>query len=239
MLRNSPGNSCGAIPTIITTTDRSSARRVRAPNCPNRSPGAGGCGFATDPNLQADRVPLIWLPHLDPAAVLITPAPEMFTDASPIGALTPAFARHAVDGEHWLVNAGHGRLPAVLTGGATAATPAALVIPLDADFAVRADAALHLWRIITGQARGQPPDRLTPQQRQRLALTLRALDGRLAGHSYRVIAQVLFGETHIPAGPDWKTHDLRDRTIRLCRRGLELMRGGYLDLLRHPRQRRG
>jgi hypothetical protein len=29
-------------------------------------------------------------------------------------------------------------------------------------------------------------------------------------------------------------HDLRDRTVRLCRRGIELMRGGYLDLPRDP-----
>ena len=48
-----------------------------------------------------------------------------------------------------------------------------------------------------------------------------------------------FGEARITTGPAWKTHDLRDRTIRFCRRGLELMRGGYLDLLHYSRQRRG
>ena len=57
----------------------------------------------------------------------------------------------------------------------------------------------------------------------------------IAGYSYRIIAQALFGETSGSAGPAWKTHDVRDRTIRLCRRGLELMRGGYLALLRHRR----
>ena len=95
-----------------------------------------------------------------------------------------------------------------------------------------------LWRAATGQFRGQPQHHLTLQQRRRLVLALRALDGRLAGNSYRVIAQSLFGETRVTTGPAWKTHDLRDRTIRFCRRGLELMRGGYLDLLRYPRQRR-
>ena len=68
--------------------------------------------------------------------------------------------------------------------------------------------------------------------------TLRALDGRLAGESYRIIAQSLFGRSHIPAGAGWKTHELRDRTIRLARAGLKLMRGGYLDLLRYPRPQR-
>jgi hypothetical protein len=67
-------------------------------------------------------------------------------------------------------------------------------------------------------------------------LALRGLDGRLAGCSYHMIAEALFGHTRVPNGPDWKTHDLRDRTIRLCRRGIELMRGGYLNLLRYSRR---
>jgi len=126
----------------------------------------------------------------------------------------------------------------VLTGGANAATPAAVVIPLDADFAARADAALRLWHLVRGGPRGHPPDRLTHQRRQRLSLTLRALDGRLAGETYRLIAQALFGRERVPAGPAWKTHDVRDRTIRLVRAGLELMQIGYLDLLRYPRRQR-
>jgi hypothetical protein len=70
-------------------------------------------------------------------------------------------------------------------------------------------------------------------------LTLRALDGRLAGETYRGIARALFGAPRVPAGPAWKTHDLRDRTIRLVRTGVDLMQGGYLDLLRHQRRRNG
>jgi hypothetical protein len=66
---------------------------------------------------------------------------------------------------------------------------------------------------------------------------LRALDGRLAHASYRVIAQGLFGRAGLPAGAAWKTHDLRDRTIRLARSGWKLMHGGYLDLLRSPQPR--
>jgi hypothetical protein len=126
----------------------------------------------------------------------------------------------------------------VLIGGANAVAPAAVVIPLDADFAARADASLRLWRVTTGRPRGRPSDRLTSQQRHRLGLALRALDGRLAGETYRTIAQILFGRTRIPAGAGWKTHELRDRTIRLARAGLKLMQGGYLALLRHPRPQR-
>jgi hypothetical protein len=144
----------------------------------------------------------------------------------------PAFARRAVDGEHWLINDAHGPLPTLLTGVANPDTAAAVVIPLDADFATRADAALRLWRLVTGRPRGRPPDRLTRQRRHRLGLVLRALDARLAGESYRAIAAGLFGDARVPAGRGWKTHDLRDRTIRLVRSGIELMQGGYLDLLR-------
>jgi hypothetical protein len=174
----------------------------------------------------------VWLVHLDPGAVLVAPAPEAFRNAGRIRTLTPAFARRAVDGEYWLVDDGHNGLPAVLIGGANRDSPAAVVIPLDADFGTRADAAWRLWRLITGRRRGRPPDRLTLQRRHRLGLALRALDARLAGASYRVIAAGLFSDAHIPAGRGWKTHDLRDRAIRLVRSGKELMQGGYLDLLR-------
>jgi hypothetical protein len=70
-------------------------------------------------------------------------------------------------------------------------------------------------------------------------LTLRALDARLTNEPHRTIAQGLFGKARVPSGPSWKTHDLRDLTVRLVRSGLDLMRGGYLNLLRSiPRRRR-
>jgi len=181
----------------------------------------------------------VWLAHLNPTTVIIVPAPERFAEARPIGRLTPAFSRRAADGEHWLVDDRGDRLPVALIDGVISTRPAAVLIPLDSDFTVRTAAALRMWHSTTGQTRGRPADGLTMQQRTRLGLALRSLDGRLAGYSYRAIAEALFGQARIPAGPDWKTHDQRDRTIRLCRRGLALMRGGYLKLLRHPRQFRG
>jgi hypothetical protein len=35
----------------------------------------------------------------------------------------------------------------------------------------------------------------------------------------------------------WKTHDLRNRTVRIVQNGQELMRDGYFDLLRYPLRR--
>ena len=66
-------------------------------------------------------------------------------------------------------------------------------------------------------------------------MVLRALDGRNENKSYRAIAEGLFGKKRIPDRA-WKTHDLRNRTIRLVQSGLALMRGGYRELLR-PRRK--
>jgi hypothetical protein len=78
---------------------------------------------------------------------------------------------------------------------------------------------------------------LSPQRRQRLALALRALDARVEGNSYRTIAEGLFGAKRIPEGA-WKTHDLRNRTIRLVQSGFALMRGGYRALLRQAHRKK-
>ena len=68
--------------------------------------------------------------------------------------------------------------------------------------------------LAVSRAAGPAFHELSPQRRQRLALALRALDARAEGNAYRVIAEVLFGAKRIPERA-WKTHDLRNRTIRL------------------------
>jgi hypothetical protein len=113
----------------------------------------------------------------------------------------------------------------------------AVELPLDDDFEMRAHAARRLWRALSGKAPGPPFHTLSPARRHRLALALRALDARVDGHTYRVIADVLFGAKRIPERA-WKTHDLRNRTIRLVQAGFALMRGGYRDLLRQSRRKK-
>jgi hypothetical protein len=188
--------------------------------------------------LRGDKAAPIWLPRLDTTAVVIAPASALAQGAADVSALALDFHRRASDGEYLLVDCAGDRFPIVLTNGAGVTTPAAVVIPLDAHFAARADAAMRLWQLTTGRSRRRPPDRLSRQRRQRLTLALRALDGRLAGEGYRVIAQGLFGAARVPVGRAWKTHDLRDRTIRLVRKGFDLMEGDYLDLLCSPQHRR-
>jgi hypothetical protein len=171
---------------------------------------------------------------------LLAPAPEGFSQARNILDLRHLLGHRASDGEYLLLEPTRSqqRLPVVLIGGATAATPAAAVIPLDKNFPARAAAALHLWRAVAEPSSDRSVNGFTPARRRRLTLVLRALDAHLAGEAYRTIAQGLFGQRRVPSGSSWKTHDLRDRTIRMVRTGLDLMRGGYRKLLlHHPHKR--
>ncbi|MEJ1967048.1 MAG: DUF2285 domain-containing protein [Rhizomicrobium sp.] len=111
------------------------------------------------------------------------------------------------------------------------------VLPLDALFDVRLAAARRYWLALNHRDPGDNPAALSQAQRDHLIDALRALDARLESTTYREIATTLFGTSRMPER-GWKTHDLRDRTIRLCRLGFELMQGGYRQLLLYPYRQR-
>jgi len=117
------------------------------------------------------------------------------------------------------------------------AQPPGLILPLDRLFDIRATAALRLWRCLMGRNPGPNPAALSRARSDRLILGLRALDGRLERASYREIAGALFDLGDI-TGHDWKSHDVRDRVVRLVRSGRDMMRGGYRQLLLYPFRRR-
>lgn len=106
-------------------------------------------------------------------------------------------------------------------------------LPLDRDFEFRIDAARRLWRGLNGRPQGGPLHALSDYRRRRLALALRALDARIDGATYREIAEVLLPAHRIHEG-DWRTHDLRNRIIRLVKTGFTLVQDGYRALLRPP-----
>jgi hypothetical protein len=207
---------------------------MQSPKCPNGWRINGGCDFAADPSLGADRACVVWLPHINPTTVVVGPAPDEFIEARSISEVTLPLSRLAANGEHWLLDRGCDALSIALIGGMDTARRMAVVIPLDDSFPMRAEAAGCLFNALTGRTPGRTPNGLTAQQRRRLGLVLRGLDGWLERCSYRQIAKVLFAANSIPAGRGWKTHELRGRTIRLCSRGRDLMHGAYLNLLRHP-----
>lgn len=229
------GNSFDAIPNISVNTAKPSGR---APAARRRLRCGGACDFATDPSQGADRVDVFWLPRLDPAVVLLAPAPQGFSSAANLSRLAATHERVASEGAYLRVEIAAGRLRIVMMSGAATSTPVAALIPLDSNFPARAASATELWRVLNRTPPLRHPDPLTRQRRQRLLLSIRALDGWLAKATYRGLAMDLFGGPRISAASSWKTDELRDRTIRLVRNGLSLMRGGYLRLLRIPPRRR-
>ena len=108
-----------------------------------------------------------------------------------------------------------------------------VILPLDALFELRTEAACRFWRSLNGQPPDGPLGRLPTLTRDRHILTLRALDARLAGESYRTIAQVLLG-FHGRIKNDWEVSPLKNQARRLVADGLYYMRGGYRDLLHYP-----
>jgi hypothetical protein len=180
-------------------------------------------------------VAVFWRPEMLPTIVLLQPAPDSTFGAQPLDLAQLGGARTerlGPDGRYVIVRHDLGELRLWLRD-ASPDQPLAIVMPLNDDLPTRAMAALRLWAQIAGRAagHGREPLALTRQRRERLVLMLRALDGHLANASYREIAEVLFGARRLEREA-WKTSSLRDRTIRLVKGGLALMRAGYRKLLR-------
>lgn len=114
--------------------------------------------------------------------------------------------------------------------------PLAVLVPLDDITPLRVAGLMRLRRHLVGRPSGPPPQawRITPRQRRRLVLMVRALDGHLAKASYREIAEALHGPDAVTRYP-WKTSSLRGQTIRLVKDAVAIMNGGYRKLLRGDR----
>ena len=148
-----------------------------------------------------------------------------------LGTLPRADLRQASDGWHAILRLGGVTHRLWLQELPTEGALIVLELRLDNDFDLQSHAAHRLWSALEKRAlRGAHPT-VPSQRRQRFTLAIRALDGHIEGNSYRAIAEILFGKTRIPER-GWKTHDLRNRTIRLVQTGLSLMGGGYRVLLR-------
>ena len=177
---------------------------------------------------------VLWAPQALPTVVTVTTAPPDVAD--------PEFQRPSLSLEPTVVADGAERI--IKSKGTTlrvhidptGAEPLAVLLPLDQLFEIRATAAIRLWRSLSGRTPGPDPAALSKARRNRLILALRAVDGRLDGATYREIADGLFDVSDI-SGRSWKSHDLRDRTIRLVRYGRDMMRSGYRRLLLHPYRR--
>jgi len=199
-----------------------------------RSPGAGGCDFASTAE-TGSHSPVRWAPHALPSVIVLTKLPTDLADPNfrlPPLSLDSSLA--ADRAEHLVERRGAVLRVYIDEAGAE---PPAVLLPLDQLFEIRAIAAIRLWRGLIGRNPGPNPAALSKARRDRLILTLRALDGRLEDASYREIAGALFSAGEV-SERGWKSHDLRDRTIRLVHFGLDMMQGGYRRLLLYPYRRR-
>ncbi len=182
---------------------------------------------------------MFWSSLIAPAIVSRVPAPTENADPSrfvTLSDLSNVVIREASDGWHMLLRRQNVDHRAWLRRKPRVGARYAAQLPLDEFFELRAHAARRLWRALSGRPPGPEFRKLPVQRRARLIQCLLALDARQHGASHRAIAEVLFGAERVFARA-WKTHDLRNRTIRLVQSGRALMRGGYLDLLRYPLRR--
>ncbi len=163
---------------------------------------------------------------------IFTTVPSNLCDAPTLALANPAVLATSAEGSYLDLLALPPERRALLLGVAQPGA-IALVLPLDQLFEDRIDTARRLHRLLLG-GRGTPST-FTAYRRRRLRFALRALDGTLNGADYRAVAEVLFGD-RVPRGAAWRDDSLRGQVIRLVRYGLELMRGGYLDLLRPERR---
>lgn len=201
--------------------------------------GIWGCLFPADPALSASEQAVFWSSSVVPAVVRLVPAPAETADPSRVVSLSDlsnAVIREASGGWHILLRRQNVDHRAWLRQRPRLGARYAAQLPFDDLFELRAHAARRLWRALSGRPPGPDFRTLTGQRRDRLIQSLRALDARQGGASYRTITAALFGADRVPTR-GWKTHDLRNRTIRLVESGQALMRGGYLDLLRYPLRR--
>ena len=204
---------------------------ILRPVRPRASFGVGGCPFAVDPQLTAAQAAVFWRPDVLPTVIPLVPTNIDGARSLAIGELGGVIVeRVGADGRHIIVRLDNGDLRLLFSGPAD--RPLAAVLPLDDDLPIRATAALRLWARMAEEPNQQDdPLALTRQRRDRLVLMVRALDGYLAEASYREIAEALFGIRRVER-ETWKTSSLRDRTIRLVKGGVDLMRAGYRRLLR-------
>lgn len=172
----------------------------------------------------------LWTVAVSPAVIAVVPLQTALADAAhrPLSlartGLPPDMAGEILIGQGEAIL----RLYVLPSAGAQVG----VILPLDALFEVRVQAALQLWRVLNGRPPSRDPGRLSPDRISRLILALRTLDGLDDGVSQREIAGVLFGRE--VSATDWLSHDLHFRMKRLVRFARGLADEGYRRLLLHP-----
>jgi len=189
-----------------------------------------GLRFPADPYRRAEEEAVFWHPDDFASVITLKPAPTNWEAASTSLTEWPEdiILRDADDGLHVLVRHENTSHQMRVIDPVAMPHPLIALIPIDTSTQQRAGAATCFSQAIRPKRPLKPNHRLL--RRRRLIAILRALDGHLAGQSYRAVAEALLGPRRVAADP-WKTSPARDSVIRLTRSGLSIMGGGYRNLL--------
>lgn len=193
-----------------------------------------------DPSVPARRAPTFW--HLEALQRIVRlraePPPGNFKHRQSTKVLSLSdfrvdrVAAIGVDSVPLVLMKGPGsHVPVEISGLAALSLPFAPVFEIGSllDLGTQTELLRRLNRFAE-QAR-DPGSRPVPTIDERLHQALIALDGSLAGRTYREIAITIYGERRV--AEDWQGPSLflKDRMRRLVAKGTELMNGGYRDLL--------
>jgi hypothetical protein len=147
---------------------------------------------------------------------------------------TKRVAVTGVDGVSVITMKGNGSTTSLVAHGWSVLTrPARVTFELDGfdELTARID-CLRMLQKLADPASTIPDAPLPSAVDNRLRQALLALDGSLAGASYRQIATTIFGDERVRRDWDAASRFLKERTRRLVAKGRALMNGGYRELLR-------
>ena len=185
--------------------------------------------------MPPSRAPLFWSPRARPQAIILSPLVREGVNgcAVMLSALGGVELRQAADGWHGIWFAGGVAhqlwLPAAQPD---AAVPYTAQLPMDAFFELRAHAARRLWRSLKGRPPGPTYHAMPDQLRNWHILTLRALDARATGASYRDIAAGILGFQGTKE--EFEIDPRKNKARRLVAHGTKMLNGGYRQLLHYP-----
>jgi len=191
-----------------------------------------------DPAQRARAGPVFWHPEAWRGVIRMNcHQPTQRRDRSPLSLAqfcAQRFAIVAIDGTTTLTLKGYGVAVGLIVQGWEVLTrPVVATIELEAfhEFASQLECLRVLQRL------AEPSSQSAINRSQwgpagRLHQALIALDGSLAGASYRTIADMIFGEARVNGEWNAASRFLKDRVRRLVGKGHELMNGGYRELLK-------
>ena len=198
--------------------------------------GDGGYVFAHDPASPVGSEPVMWLPEVSPATLILEPAPTGFDIARSLDLNTMGSSliqRADADGQELVIVDESGELHIRMQKDQAAQRPAVL-LPRDSMFELRLDVALRFFRRLGGTRVNFLPTalRLTALQKRRLIQLLHAFDVHDAGGGPRDVAAEVLSSDHaqLPS-VEWKDSHARRKANRLIHDSIALVESGYLKLL--------